>query len=69
MMITSQYERLNVHVDMSDIAVLRKARKQMLNDYGRSPVMRTARKEWYRALLEEHHYDRHLYQGVIIGGW
>lgn len=59
-MITSQYERLDVHVMAPDIAVIRKARAT-LSELGKSPSMRAHRKSWYRAILAEHHAARQLY--------
>jgi hypothetical protein len=54
------YNRLDVHVNASNITVIREARKKLLNP--RNPKEREARKKFYRMMLEYHEQARNLVQ-------
>lgn len=57
----AQYERLNVPVTASPLAVLREAHK-MLAPNSKSREWRTQRHAWYREILKHHHDAQVLYK-------
>lgn len=57
----AQYCRLNVHVHASAMHVIRKARERLTHASARDPKLRTQRKAYYRAMLEQHSKAKALF--------
>ena len=61
------YERLNLHVYDSDVAVIRAGRRLIAKKHRTSRDKRDARHTFYRRLLACHHSARRLYHDVMTG--
>lgn len=48
------YHRLNVHVNASNIEVIRQARKKIAENHKNSRDRKDARKSFYRSMLDYH---------------
>jgi hypothetical protein len=63
----STYLRLGLHVSASDREVIKATQKKFNKEARRDPVLRRARHDVYRVMLEYHHNSQELFGFVLVG--